>query len=65
MNPHAHFRSRSAGFAQLARCAGAERCSAKPLLHPPKGVHAASGAPREYFFRTASPVLQGAALQEA
>ena len=47
MYPHAHtiaskagasIRSRSAGFAQPARCAGAERCSAKPLLHPPEGA---------------------------
>jgi len=44
MDPHAHIRSRSAGFAQPARYAGAERCSANSLLHPPEGAHAAFGA---------------------
>jgi hypothetical protein len=53
MYPHAHtiaskagasIRSRSAGFAQPARCAGAERCSAKPLLNPPGGAQTSFGA---------------------
>lgn len=43
MSPHAHIRSRSAGFAQPARFAGAKRCFAKPLLHPPEGAHASLG----------------------
>ena len=32
---------------------------------PPEGAHASLGAPQEYFFRTASPSLQGAARREA
>lgn len=44
MYPHAHLRSRSAGFAQPARSAGAKRCFAKPLLRPPEGAHAPHGA---------------------
>jgi hypothetical protein len=47
MSPHALIRSRSAGFTQPARYAGAERCSAKPLLHPPEGALASFGAARQ------------------
>jgi len=44
MNPHAHVRSRRAGFAQPARLAGSARCAERSLPNPPKGATASLGA---------------------
>ncbi|QTQ32820.1 Uncharacterized protein pbN1_28320 [Aromatoleum bremense] len=50
MCPHAHIRSRGAGFAQPARSAGAKRCFANSPPNPPTGAEASLGAAlRETF----------------
>lgn len=38
--------ARSVAFAQATRFAGAEQCSAKSPLHPPKGANVLLGAAR-------------------